>query len=347
MQTRVLGRTGLEVSVIGFGGIPICRPSREEAVKVLRRALDLGINYFDTARGYKASEERLAEALKGRREECIIASKSGKRKAEDILKDIETSLQTLGTDYIDVYKLHGIIRPADWEAVTQPGGALEGLKKAQEQGKIRYLGASGHRPEVLAEAIRSGELDVLLLIFNFIRHEPAAVLFPLAKELNVGITIMKPLGGSFLAFPDLCLRWVLQHDAVSTVCPGMWRLEEVEQNALVGQSLRPLTPEEESLLAHERARWAPIYCRLCYSHQPCPNGVPIDYFMSADMFYRRHGLDEIYERFKQALEAAQNCQNCRQCVESCPWHLPIPDLIRRSVETYEPILEEYARTHGR
>ena len=154
MQMRRLGRTGLQVSAIGCGGIPIFRAEKPEAVKVLRHAMDMGVNYFDTARGYAngGSEERLAQAIKGRRDQVIVASKATVRTRDEMMQEVEKSLKTLEVDMIDVYKCHHVITPEEWQQVSGPGGAMEALKEAREQGKIRFMGITGHRPEVLAEA---------------------------------------------------------------------------------------------------------------------------------------------------------------------------------------------------
>ena len=351
MQKRVLGRTNLEVSIIGMGGIPIRRPSEDDAVAVLRHAMDSGINYFDTARGYVRSEERLAKAIAGRREQCVIASKAGDRTKEALLSSIEESLKTLGTDYIDVYKYHGVSQTAQLDRLLAPDGPLEGLKAAQQQGKIRYIGLSGHNPDVLVDAVRTGQFDVILVACNFVKNEAAHELLPLCRELDVGVTIMKPLGGSLLAsHADLALRWVLQHP-VSTVPVGMWRKSEVDYNVRVGETFERLTAEEQSVLDELAAMWDRSYCRLCYRHRPCPKDVPIDNLMITDLMYRRHGMPELMgERsFKQDVAAAGACATCEEkqaCTDSCTYKLSIPELLSRVHETYMPIIEQYERRHG-
>ncbi len=347
MQMRRLGRTDLQVSCIGCGGIPIFRAAKPEAVKVLRRAMDQGVNYFDTARGYDrgGSEERLAEAIKGRRDEVVIGSKGGARDRDKMMASVEESLQTLGVDMIDVYKCHGVITPEDWQRASGPGGAIEGLVSARDQGKIRYIGLSGHRPEVLAKAVQTGLVDVLLIPFNFVKDEAAAQLFPHTQEHDVGVTIMKPIGGSLFQHADICLRWILQHEAVHTICVGMWKAWEVDQNVVVGRNPEPLNPEEIDWLADERARWDREYCRLCYTCPPkCSHDVSARDLMILELNYRRFGLEMMMERgMGEQLAATSACEGCdgKECTEACAYDLPVRDLMQGLHRTYMPIAEAY------
>ena len=352
MQMRRLGRTGLQVTAISCGGIPIFRAEKPEAVKVLRYAMDNGINYFDTARGYDkgGSEERLAEAIRGRRDEVVIGSKATSRTRDEMMQSVEESLKTLGVDTIDVYKCHHVITPEEWAQVSGPGGAMEALIEAREQGKIRFTGISGHRPEVLAEAVKSDLIDVLLVPFNFVKDESATVLFPHTQAHDVGVTIMKPLGGSLFQHADICLRWVLQYEAVSTICVGMWKMWEVDQNVMVGKNPEPLNPEELDWLADERARWDREYCRLCYKCEPkCKEDVPSRNLMILDLNYRRFGIKRLMAQgIDKQIAATAACANCEheECVGYCDYHLPIPDLMRRIHRTYMPIVDAYNVRQG-
>lgn len=337
MEMRRLGRTGLQVSPIGFGSIPIQRAQPDHAARVVRAALDAGINYLDCARGY-GTEEKVGAGIRGRRDQCVIASKSGSRDAEGILQDIEASLTALGTDYLDAYKCHGVITPDDWAKVTAPGGAMEGLARAREQGKIRFIGISSHRPETVLEAIRTGLVDLFLLVFNFVRREAADQLLPAAKELDVAATIMKPVGGSLFARPDLCLRWVLQHP-VSSVPVGMWLESEIEMNARVGRDPQPLAPEESAWLEQERLRWDKRYCRLCYTCEgKCSEGVPYQGLMITDLGYRRQGLPLLAERpgFAEQVAEMEKCMTCahESCNQACAFDLPVARIMREHYANY-------------
>lgn len=348
MQTRTLGRTGLEVSIVGMGGIPIRRCSHDEAVELYRYALERGINYFDAAKGYEDCQTRLGPAMQGRRERAIIASKDGSGTADGIMKAIEESLQVLQTDYIDIFKLHGVCQFDDLARRTGPGGALEGLQKAREQGKIRYTGLSGHNADVLLQAVETGQFDVILVIFNYMNTEPAQRLLQACADRGVGVTIMKPLGGSVLAqHADLALRWVLQHEQVSCVCPGMWRRWEVEANVKVGEEFAPLTEAETQVIEQQREMRSPLFCRLCYRHHKCPHGVEIDDMMIADLNYTRFGMPALMARgWGDRVAATAHCVTCEAaeaCRASCPHGVDIARYLKHVHETYMPLVAQYPK----
>lgn len=350
MQTRVLGRTGLQVGIVGMGGIPIVRCTHDEGVALYRQAMDRGISYFDAARGYTNCENRLGPAVQGRRENVVIASKTTRRDAEGMLADIDESLRVLGTDYVDIYKCHIVCQFDELEKCLGPGGAVEGLMKAKEQGKIRHTGISGHNSDVLIEAVKTGLFDVILVIFNYMNTQPAEQLLPLCRDLGVGVTIMKPFGGSVLAQQtDLALRWVLQHEGVSVACPGMWRPMEVEANAGVGEEFRPLSDAEMQQIADQRMMRSPMHCRLCYRHIKCPNGINLDELMISDLNYTRFGMEMMMERGWDALvEATSACFGCgteEECRCSCGYGVDIPRYMRHVYTTYMPLIREWRATH--
>jgi len=350
MQTRVLGRTGLEVSCVGMGGVAMMRCSHEEGVALYRYAIDHGITYFDAARGYRNCHARLGPAVKGQRDRVVIASKDGSRTAEQMMAAIEDSLTTLETDYIDVFKLHGVCQSDDLEARTAPGAALDGLQKARDQGKIRHIGISGHNADVLLQAIETDLFDVILVIFNYMNTEPAERLLDACAERGVGVTVMKPLGGSVLSqHADLALRWVLQHEHVSSVCPGMWREWEIDANVRVGADPAPLSEAEMGVIADQRQMRSPMFCRLCYRHHECPNGVAIADLMIADLSFTRFGLDMLMRRgWGDSVAATAQCMSCEvadECRASCHHGVDIPRYLSHVYTTYMPVIEEYRRAH--
>jgi len=167
LKERILGRTGLRVKTMGFGGIPIQRVSEEEAVAVVRRCHEHGLNYYDTARGYTNSEERIGKALEGVRDEVYLATKSHQRTAEGIFRELETSLKNLRTDYIDVYQLHNVANEDQWRQVQAEGGALEAVYQAKEDGMIRHIGVTSHNPDLAVELVRSGHLETLMIQYDY------------------------------------------------------------------------------------------------------------------------------------------------------------------------------------
>jgi len=351
MQTRILGRTGLEVSIIGFGGIPIRRPPYDEAVDLYRRAMDIGINYFDCARAYTHCEERLGEALKGCREEVVIATKDLTHDRQEMAEAVDTSLRTLGTDYIDIYQCHELHQMSDLEECLAPGGAMEALDEARDAGKIRFIGITGHNPDVILAGLETGLPDHVLILMNYMNRRMLDEVLPRCKGDNIGVAIIKPLGGCLLAaHADLALRWVLQQEGVHTTPVGMWRLSELEANAKVGEAFQPLTGQELSVLDEQREALLPTFCRLCYRHMDCPKGVEISRLMIADLLYTRHGIDEWIEReWDKDLEKVALCADCEvreECAASCPFGLNVPEILERMHKTYMPVIEGYRAQHA-
>ncbi|SFR13924.1 aldo/keto reductase [Desulfoscipio geothermicus] len=323
MQYRLLGKTGLKVSVIGFGGIPIQRVSVGDAYAIVNRALDLGINFIDTARGYTDSEAKLGEALKARRNEVIIATKSMARTREGMATDIQKSLETMGVDYIDLYQLHNVKDKEALEQVLAPDGALAALKEARKDGVVKHIGITGHLKNFLVEALETGELETVQFPFNAVETSGAEELINLAREKNAGIIVMKPLAGGAIREAGPALRYLLEH-AVSTVIPGMDSVQQVEENAQVGRELRPLTADERKVLEEETGTLGDAFCRRCEYCQPCPQAIDIPTVFLLDGYYTRYGLQGwAMERYRGMKTKADACIECGECEEKCPYNLPI------------------------
>lgn len=328
MEYRVLGRTGLKVSVIGFGGIPIQRVTAAEAEAVVNRALDRGINFFDTARAYTDSEEKLGRVLRRRRSEVVIATKSMARTREAMWADIEKSLEALGVDCIDLYQLHNVKDEEAMHLVFGPDGALAALKEARERGLIRHVGMTSHIGSFLVEALKTGEIETVQFPFNAVETAGAEELFAAAARAGAGVIIMKPLAGGALNRADLALRFVLEHP-VSTVIPGMDDVQQVEENARVGSEMRPLSPSERKLLEEEAAQLGAGFCRRCEYCQPCPQGIEIPTVFLLDGYYTRYGLQTwARERYRALKSKSEDCLDCGECESKCPYSLPIRRMLR-------------------
>ena len=240
MEYRILGKTGLKVSVIGFGGIPVQRISKEEAIKVIEKAEELGINFIDTARGYGISEIFIGEALKGRREKWIIASKTMARDKETMKTEIDISLNNLNTDYIDLYQFHNVRTMEDYEKILSENGAYEALQEAKLVEKIRHIGITSHSIDVLKIAVESRKFDTIMYPYNIVETQ-AYELFKRAKELNIGVIAMKPMAGGALTDGTIAMKFILENKSITTAIPGMASIKEVEENSKVGSSFVPLT----------------------------------------------------------------------------------------------------------
>ncbi len=341
LRETVLGRTGLNVRTFGFGGIPIQRVSDEEAVKVVRRCYELGINYYDSARGYTNSEERIGKALVDVREEVFLATKSGRRDSKGLLGELEVSLKNLRTDWIDVYQLHNVSSREAWEQIKGPGGALEALHEAKDEGKIRHLGVTSHDPAVLADIVREDIFEAIMIPYNYLTLKPEEELLPLCKEKNVGTVIMKPFGGGAFSNANTALKFVLSKDFVDITIPGMMTIAEVEENYNVAMSSHTLSQEEMKLIEEDRIELGDQFCRACNYCQPCPQEIPITFILRAEsQFLKRMGWRPgTEERIAEVVEKAGSCIECGECEARCPYHLPIRQLLPERAASLANLLE--------
>ncbi len=328
MFKRRLGRTGLKVSAIGFGGIPIQRVSVEDAVHIIRRALQLGVNFIDTARVYTDSEFKIGLALKDHSNGCIVASKSRALTKLEMENDIKLSLSNLNLKRIDLYQLHNISDLESYNRALQPDGAIAALKEAQETGLIKYIGITSHVHSLLKKVLASDLFDTIQFPFNPLETE-GLELIKTARDYDVGTIIMKPLAGGAFYNSGAALKWILQHD-VSVVIPGMDSIQQVEYNLSILGS--PLTEEELKALKQELKMIDKQICRRCEYCQPCPQGIKIPVILLLDAYYQRYRLpDWAKDRYKSLVDVTpEKCTECGLCEERCPYKLPIRKLIREA-----------------
>jgi predicted aldo/keto reductase-like oxidoreductase len=337
MRTTTLGKTGLEVSRIGMGGIPLQRPTTAEAVRVVHRALDLGVTFFDTAAGYGVSEERFGQALVGRRDGVVIATKSARRTEEGAAAEIEQSLENLKTDYLDLWQFHNVSHAETYEKVLGPGGAMEAAQKALQAGKIRHIGLSSHNLDTAIQAVKSGLFETIQFPFNYVTREPADELIPLAAERGVGFIGMKPFAGGMLGRADLSIKYVLQFDTVIPD-PGIEKVEEIEEIVgLVESGDWQLTPEELTEIETRRDELGTQFCRQCGYCQPCPQGIPISLVMITKTMWKVWPRETFIGWMTGAIEKARTCLKCGQCEPRCPYQLPIRERIDESIAYFDRV----------
>jgi predicted aldo/keto reductase-like oxidoreductase len=340
MKTVRLGKTGLEVSRIGMGGIPITRPSMDEAVKVIQRALDLGVNFIDTSPGYKDSEERIGKAIAGCRDQVIIATKTGHDKATAV-KCLERSLKRLNTDYIDLWQFQNVSNFENYERVVEPGGGMEVAQEALQAGKIRHIGISSHSPDVALKAVSSSYFETIMFPSNFVTNEAASKLVPLAKKHDVGFLAMKPFAGSMLNDANLAIRYLLQFDNVVPV-PGIEKVKEIEDNVNIVNGSWELTPQEQQEIEGIRARMGPRLCRRCGYCMPCPQGVVLLPLINMHMLWKLFPREWVlsWSYVTEGVESWKNCNQCGECEDKCPYHILIREMIVENIEFYESVLKE-------
>jgi len=329
MEKRRLGRTGMEVNCIGFGALPMQRCTMAEAGEVLHAALDQGINFIDTARAYTDSEEKIGRHISSRRSEYYLASKSLKRTKEGMAQDIDTSLKLMKTEYIDLYQIHNVKKREEYEQAMGPGGALEALKEAQQAGKIRFIGITGHDYDMLVEGIKTNEFSTVQAPFNAVEPKPLERLFPLAKQMNIGRIVMKPLGGGQIENKVLALRYILAQD-ITVAIPGMDHPDHVRENLSAAEPFIPLSAAEQAILDAEVAQLGKNFCRRCGYCLPCAQGIDIPATFIAYLQYARYGMTVAGAAKYAALPAkASACIQCGICETRCPYDLPIRERLKQ------------------
>lgn len=337
MEHVVLGKTGLKVNKNGFGALPIQRISKEDAVALLQKAFQNGINYFDTARAYSDSEEKMGAALHEVRDQIIISTKTAAQNGEDLRKDLEMSLEKLQTDYIDLYQFHN---PAFCPKPGDGSGLYEAALEAKEQGKIRHIGITNHRIAVAKEAVLSGLYETLQFPFSYLASEEEVELVELCRQKEVGFIAMKGLAGGLIhnsasAYAFMCQRQFAHVEPIWGI-QREWELDEF-------LSYQEQAPElNEALLAEiqkDKDQLAGEFCRGCGYCMPCPAGIEINNCARMSLMLRRAPQEAwLSEEWQEKMKKIENCLHCGSCMKKCPYGLNTPELLKRNYEDYKTFL---------
>ncbi len=321
----------MQVNPVGFGGIPIQRLSPRESDKVIKKALDLGINFFDTSRIYTDSEEKFGRVFSQYpRDKYYIASKTFDRDPVKAAADLEKGLELLKVDYFDLYQVHNIRDEKELETMLAPGGVLEVLQKAREQGKIKSIGVTGHKPPVVLKALKSFPFDTVQVPINYIERASMEELIPYAKEKGIGVIAMKPVAGGAFKHVVLNFRFILTNGA-DVIIPGMDDPRQVEENLSTLDHLQPLSDEEIALLEKEKEELGTEFCRRCEYCMPCPHGLPIAFLHVLKAYYFRYDLkDWVLGRLGALPAVYKDCTACGECVEKCPYDLDMPKIFNET-----------------
>lgn len=337
MERVVLGKTGLKVNKNGFGALPIQRISKEDAVVLLQKAFQNGINYFDTARAYSDSEEKMGAALHEVRDQIIISTKTAAQNGEDLRKDLEMSLEKLQTDYIDLYQFHN---PAFCPKPGDGSGLYEAALEAKEQGKIRHIGITNHRIAVAKEAVLSGLYETLQFPFSYLASEEEVELVELCRQKEVGFIAMKGLAGGLIhnsasAYAFMCQPQFAHVEPIWGI-QREWELDEF-------LSYQEQAPElNEALLAEiqkDKDQLAGEFCRGCGYCMPCPAGIEINNCARMSLMLRRAPQEAwLSEEWQEKMKKIENCLHCGSCMKKCPYGLNTPELLKRNYEDYKTFL---------
>ncbi|MGQ9632157.1 MAG: aldo/keto reductase [bacterium] len=343
MQRVRLGRTGLVVSKVGFGGIPIQRLSEDEAVRVVKESIDMGITLIDTANGYTTSEERIGKAIKGQRQNLVIATKTGARDAKTAREHLELSLRRLQTDYIDIWQFHNASKEEHWEKILGPSGAMEVASKAVDEGKVRHIGVTTHYISMAERYVESGLVETVQAPFNFMATDAAERLVDLAREHDVGFIAMKPMAGGMLQDAKLAFRFLMQYDNAVPI-PGIERIEEMREIISIVENPAPLSESEKRRMDEIREELGPTFCRRCDYCQPCPQEIPISMVLSIESFIRRMPPDRVISGgMAKGIDKAETCTECGECEERCPYELPIREMLKEKIATFREYEARYAK----
>lgn len=333
MQYKTLGKTGLKVSVLGFGGIPIQRIDAQGTKKLMDKLVENGVNYIDSARGYTVSEAFLGEALEGIRDKFVIATKSMARDKESMAKDIETSLKNFRTDYIDLYQVHNP-NEAQLAQVCGAGGALEALQEAKAAGKIGHIGITLHSADLFHQVLDYDWVETIMFPYNIVETQ-GEELIAACTERNIGFICMKPLAGGAIEDAELAMRFIARNPNVTVTIPGMAEISELEQNVAAYCDDRPLTEQELEKIQQIRDQLGTNFCRRCNYCAPCSAGIGIANVFVAEGYYSRYGLQDYGKsKYEMSGAPASSCVDCGLCEQRCPYHLPIRQMLKRVVTIF-------------
>lgn len=337
MRYREFGRTGYRVSALGFGAMNLPNVSMEQSYEALNYALDQGINYIDTAAAYRNSEEIIGECISHRRGEYFLATKTNKRDYATAKEEIDRSLVRLKTDRVDLLQIHYVNYVSEFQQIMSEDGAYKAALEAKREGKVRFIGITGHRPELLAKWISKGQFDQVLFHLNLGQPFSLKELIPEATRLEMGKTAMKPLSGGFIQPVDKAMRFPYSQD-VHTIISGMKSVDEVKENlAAFRTEVDDAERRELEALAQELGGHN---CRRC-NYCSCPMGIPIPDMMISSVVREKFGLltrgREVYAKHQESVLSCADYEPCREqplCETKCPYHLPIQQIVSGAASYY-------------
>lgn len=330
-----LGRTGITVNKDGFGALPIQRISTEDAVKLVRRAYDGGMDFFDTARFYTDSEIKLGIAFKGMREKVVIATKTGALNAEDFWKDFNTSLNNLQTDYVDILQFHN---PPFCPKPGGEDGLYDAILEAKAQGKVRHIGITNHRLNVAKEAIESGLYETLQFPLCYLATDKDIELVKMTQEANMGFIGMKGLSGGLITNVRAAAAFVGQFDNVVPIW-GIQREHELDDFLPFVDEFPKMDDEIRAFIEDEKKKLAGDFCRACGYCLPCAAGIDIPQAARMAQLIRRSPSAQYLEKeWQDKMEKIEECINCGHCKSKCPYGLDTPTLLRKNLEDYRRIV---------
>lgn len=335
MDYVTLGRTEIKVCKNGFGALPIQRISFDSAKEILLHAYNNGINFFDTARFYTDSEEKIGYALSDVRDKIYIATKTAAQNADDFWKDLNTSLNNMKTDYIDIYQFHN---PSFCPKPNDGTGLYEAMLEAKAQGKIRFIGLTNHRLAVAQEAIDSGLYDTIQFPFCYLATDKDIAIVENCKKNNLGFIAMKGLSGGLITNSAAAYAFMAQYDNVLPIW-GVQRMSELNEFLSYNTTPPSVTGEIKELIDNDRKMLAGEFCRGCGYCMPCPVGIEINNCARMSLLLRRSPSElQLTPAVQAKMKKIENCLHCNQCKSKCPYGLDTPKLLEENYKDYVEIL---------
>jgi uncharacterized protein len=341
MEKMRLGKSGLWVSRVGFGGIPITRLSYKDAEQCIRTAIELGVNFIDTATGYRDSEEKIGKSIKGYRDELIIATKSPPSNPEKMLECIDQSLLRLGVETIDLYQFHCI---NDKDTLKHSLDLMPVLEKAKEQGKIQHIGATVHGVDLINDVLNVDTFETVMIAINFIACEAAEVALPNAYKRDVGIIAMKPMGGGHIDNAYLAFKYFIGMDDVVPLV-GIESPEEIREIVKIMDENVPATPEELSKMKAIRLESGTRFCRRCEYCMPCEHGVKIFPIIVLKSLCMRLPPEDLIagDWVKPAMKSLEKCVQCGECEKKCPYNLEIREILQENLAYFNELQSQFGK----
>lgn len=344
MERIRLGKTNMMVTKLGYGGIPIQRLAEDEAIAVVKRVIELGVTFIDTANAYTTSEERIGKAIAGQRERLIIATKTLARTAEGVAEHLELSLKRLRTDYIDLYQFHNVSDSNTLEQILKPEGPMSVIEKEKREGRIRHIGVSSHQIDTAIEIVKSDCFETIMFPFNFISDEAANELIPLVREHDMGFIAMKSMAGGMIENASIALKFFSKFPDVLPI-PGIEKVTEIEEIIQILEAGEEMTEAEREEMQRIKQEVGSTFCRRCEYCQPCTAEIPISTVMQfASIMKRMPPLRIFTGRIAATLEKAADCVKCGDCEGRCPYHLPIMEMIEKNAKWYQTEKRRYDDT---
>lgn len=335
MITVTLGSTGITTCKNAFGALPIQRISQADAVALVRRAYEGGMTFFDTARAYTDSEEKLGVALEGIRDKVYVASKTHAENAETFWKHLDTTLKNLRTDYLDLYQFHN---PSFCPKPGDGTGLYEAMLEAKAQGKIRHIGITNHRLPVANEAVDSGLYETLQFPFCYLASDEDLALVQKCKDRNMGFIAMKGLSGGLITNSAAAFAFQAQFDHVLPIW-GIQRQEELDEFLSYNENPPALTGEWKAVMEQDRKELVGDFCRSCGYCMPCPVGIEIlNCARMSQLIRRGPSAPQLTPEVQAKMMKIEECLHCGQCAKKCPYHLDTPTLLQKNLEDYKKIL---------